>query len=324
MNLIRRRLETLFSLGVFVIAIVLLARVPGYAEPYTVIALITILMYVILTLSWSIFSGPTHYISLATAAFFGVGIYVSAVIWRDYALPVTVAAGGLASFGLALVIGLLTLRLKGIYFILFTFGVSALVRHSLTWWETHKSRTVGRYVFGPDPQTIYYYLLGIAALTLLTAYIIRHSRFGLALKSIGENEEAAAHIGINVTLVKVLGFAISAIFMGATGAIMANRLTYIDPTIAFNPLISFLPVVMAIFGGTSRLLGPIVGAAAFTILREYLITEYPYYYMLAMGTTLIVVILYLPDGLFGLVDRVIHRLNRMPQVRRVLARLPEL
>lgn len=105
---------------------------------------------------------------------------------------------------------------------------------------------------------------------------------------------------------------------------MANRLTYIDPTIAFNPLISFLPVVMAIFGGTSRLLGPIVGAAAFTILREYLITEYPYYYMLAMGTTLIVVILYLPDGLFGLVDRVVHRLNRMPQVRRVLARLPEL
>src|SRR5690606_20276454 len=169
-----------------------------------------------------------------------------------------------------------------------------------------------------------YYLLVIGALTLLAAYVIRQSRFGWALRSIGENEEAAAHIGINVTLVKILGFAISAAFMGATGAITAYRIRYIDPAIAFDPLVSFLPVVMAIFGGTSRLWGPILGAVSFTVLRNYLITEYEEYYNLAMGTTLIVVILYVTDGLMCLVERGIRCINRVPQVRRFVARLPEI
>jgi branched-chain amino acid transport system permease protein len=192
----------------------------------------------------------------------------------------------------------------------------------LTWWEAHVTRTVGRYVFGgPDNETIYYYILAIALATFLTAYVVTHSRFGLALRSVGENEEAAAHIGINVTMMKVFGFAISAVFMGATGAVMANRWTYIDPTTAFNPLFSFLPVVMAIFGGTSRLWGPILGAAVFTLFREYLTTEYPYFYMLGMGVVLIIVILYLPNGLIGLVEKASHRLNRVAPLRKVLTKL---
>jgi branched-chain amino acid transport system permease protein len=321
MNLTKITLGKSISLASLIVVVVLLALAPRYAKPYTIISLINILMYVILTLNWAIFSGPTHYISLATAAFFGVGVYVSAVVGKDLPLIVIAGIGGLVSFLLAFLIGLLTLRLKGVYFILFTFGVSALIRHSLAWWEAHVSHTVGRYVFGgPNNQTIYYYILAIAVATLLTAYIVSQSKLGLALKSIGENEDAAAHIGINVTLVKIFTFAISAIFMGATGAIMANRWTYIDPTIAFNPLLSFLPVLMAILGGASRLYGPILGAVVFTILREYLITQYPYYYMLLMGAVLIIVIMYLPDGLVGLVDKAIYRLNRITGVQKVLAR----
>jgi branched-chain amino acid transport system permease protein len=305
-----------------IFSFILLARQPDVAEPYRIIALINVLMFVTLTLSWSIFSGPTHYISLASAGFFGVGVYTSAVIGKDYPLYAVAAVGGTISFSLALLIGLLTLRLKGVYFILFTFGVSALIRHSVAWYEAHEAHTVGRYVFGgPKDVTIYYYVLGITALTLLTAYLIQHSKFGLALRSVGENEQAAAHIGINTTLVKVLAFAISAIFMGATGAVMAYRWTYIDPVIAFNPLISFLPVVMAIFGGTSRLIGPILGAAVFTVLREYLITEYPYYYMLLMGSILIIAIMFLPEGLSGLLDKAAQRLGRVWGFRQVVHRL---
>ena len=220
--------------------------------------------------------------------------------------------GGLVSFVLAFLIGLLTLRLRGIYFILFTFGVSALLRHSILWWETHVTLTVGRWVLSPGTGTVYYYVLIIFGLTLLTTYFIRQSKFGLALQSIGENEAAAAHIGINVTLLKTVTFAISALFMGATGAIMATRWTYIDPLIAFNPLISFLPVLMAIFGGTSRLIGPILGATIFTVLQETLVTEYPYYYMLLFGITLIVVILFLPNGIVGLVEKGRQRMSWLP------------
>jgi len=310
MDSVRIILKKPFYLGLLILSLILLAITPRFAQPYSIISMITILMYVTLTLSWTIFSGPTHYISLATATFFGVGVYVSAILGGTLPLVALAGLGGLVGFILALFIGLLTLRLKGIYFILFTFGASALLRHSILWWETHITGTVGRFVLSPGHTTAYYFILGIFAITLLTAYFISQSKFGLALKSIGENEEAAAHIGINVTLVKIVTFALSATFMGATGAVMATRWTYIDPVIAFNPLISFLPVLMAIFGGTGRLLGPILGAAIFTILQEFLITQYPYYFMLLMGTTLILVILFLPNGLAGLTDEGMHRFNQ--------------
>ena len=145
--------------------------------------------------------------------------------------------------------------------------------------------------------------MAIFVLALLVAYFIRSSKFGMALRSIGENEEAAMHIGINVTILKTFTFAVSAFFMGAAGAIMATRWTYIDPKMAFNPLFSFMPVLMAIFGGIGHLSGPIIGAALFAYLEELLITKFPYYYMLLFGIILIAVILFLPNGLVGLIRK---------------------
>jgi branched-chain amino acid transport system permease protein len=146
-------------------------------------------------------------------------------------------------------------------------------------------------------------MLVIFIAAMLTAYLIKRSRYGLALQSIGENEDASIHIGINVVILKTIAFAVSAFFMGAAGAIMATRWTYIDPSIAFNTLFSFMPVLMAIFGGISRLYGPILGAAIFSLLEEVLITEFPYYYMLIFGIILMAVILFLPNGLVGLIKK---------------------
>jgi len=293
----------LFFLGMVFLILLLLATIPFYVQPYPVISLTSIIMYIIITVSWAIFSGPTRYISLASAAFFGVGVYTSAILGKALPLPVVIVIGGLVSFTLALFIGLLTLRLRGMYFIIFTFGISELIRHSLLWWEANITGTVGRWVIGVDHTTVYYFMLVISVMALLTAYLIRRSKFGLALQSIGENEEAAAHIGINVTILKTISFAISALFMGATGAIMATRWTYIDPKIAFNPLFSFMPVLMAIFGGIGQLYGPVLGAAILTYIEEVLITEFPYYYMILFGIILVAVILFLPNGLVGLIKK---------------------
>jgi branched-chain amino acid transport system permease protein len=292
-----------FLPGLFLFILILLTTMPLYVQPYVVILLTTVIMYVVLTLSWSIFSGPTRYISLASAAFFGVGVYVSAMLGQALPMPVVIAVGGLVSFILALFIGLLTLRLRGMYFIIFTFGVSELIRHFLLWWETNFTGTVGRWVVAVDHTTVYYVMLVIFMMATLTAYLIRRSKFGLALQSIGEYEEAAVHIGINATVLKTTAFAVSAFFMGAAGAIMATRWTYIDPQIAFNPLFSFMPVLMAIFGGIGQLYGPILGAAIFALLEEVLITEFPYYYMLLFGIILIAVILFLPRGLVGWIQK---------------------
>lgn len=304
----RTNLRRMWPLGLILILLVLLAIFPLYAPTYIVILVTSILMYIVLTMSWALFSAPTGYISLATAAFFGVGIYTSAVLGTRLPLPAVILAGGLISFCLALLIGALTLRLRGIYFAMFTFGLVELIKNFWLWYEIRFTGTRGRFVILVDNTTIYYVMLIILVLLLLATYLIRRSRFGLALRSIGECEEAAAHIGVHVNALKTVTFAISAIFMGAAGAIMATRWTYVDPYIAFNPLYSFMSVLMAIFGGIGQSYGPILGAAIFAYLEEILITRFPYYYMLIFGIVLTVTVLYLPDGLVGLVMKIRKRM----------------
>jgi branched-chain amino acid transport system permease protein len=218
-------------------------------------------------------------------------------------LFVMVLISGLASAVMALMVGSLTLRLKGVYFTIFTFGLLELIKYLLLWYEVTFTGTRGRFVVVVDRNTIYFYMLAIMVMTLLTAYLIRRSKYGLALQSIGEQEEAAEHIGINVTLVKVTTFAISAFFMGAAGAVIATRWTYVDPYIAFNMNYSFTPVLMAIFGGIGQLGGSVLGAILFAYLEQILLTKFPYYYMLLFGTVMVVSVVYLPNGLTGLIQK---------------------
>jgi branched-chain amino acid transport system permease protein len=218
--------------------------------------------------------------------------------------------GGLISSCLAALVGMLTLRLKGIYFVMFTFGLVELLLNFVLWWEFTITGTTGRVVPPMSNTTVYYVMLFILVTLVLTVFFIRRSRYWLALEGIGENQEATAHIGVNVTALKVIIYAVSALFMGAAGALIATRWTYIDPKIAFNPLISFLPVLMAIFGGIRPLYGPIIGAAFFTYLEEFLITSFPYHYMLIFGVIMVVAILYMPNGLVGLAGQLWNRLWR--------------
>ena len=302
----RTRGTTLKSLGgpvLLGLALVLLASLTLYASAYTVILITSILMYVVLAMSWAMFSGPTGYISLAPAAFFGMGIYTAAVLGLKLPLAFVILLAGLGSFCLALLVGALTLRLKGIYFVIFTIGLVELIKNLVLWYEVTFTGTRGRFVVPVDNNTVYYVMLAILVLLLLTAYLIRRSRFGLALQSIGADELAAAHMGVNVNPLKTIVFAVSAAFMGAAGAIMATRWSYVDPYIAFNPLFSFMAVLMAIFGGLGQFYGPILGAVTIAYLEETLITRFPYHYMLIFGIVLVATILYLPGGVVGLAPK---------------------
>jgi len=302
MNLSRLEFRKLWVPGSLLVILILMSTLSLYASTYTVILITSILMYINLTVSWVIFSAPTRYISLAPAAFFGVGIYTSATLGTELPLVLVILIGALLSSCLALLIGALTLRLKGIYFTVFTFGLVELIKHLLLWYEIKFTGTRGRFVILVDNNTIYHTMLIILVVLLITAYLIRRSKYGLALWSIGEFEDAAAHSGVNVNALKTITFAISASFMGATGAIMATRWTYVDPYIAFKTLYSFMVVLMAAFGGMGQLYGPVVGAAIFAYLEEVLITKFPYYYMLTFGLILLIVILFIPDGLVGVIQ----------------------
>lgn len=284
---------------------ILLVGLPAYvpSSSYTIILVTNILMYVVMALSWAIFSGPTGYISLAPAAFFGVGVYASAMFSESLPLPLVIFIGGLASFVLAYLVGSATLRLRGMYFTMFTFGLVELVRNLVHWWEVNITGTVGRLIISEEPMTVFYGMVAIFFAVLLASYLIKRSRFGLALRSIGESEEAAAHTGVNVNRVKAVTFGVSAFFMGLAGATMCMRWSYIDPTTAFSIQYSFMPVLMAIFGGMGHLYAPVLGATMFSLLEELLTTKFPYYYMLIFGLTMIIVIVFMPYGLEGVVEK---------------------
>jgi branched-chain amino acid transport system permease protein len=299
----------IFSLAALVVIFVVLSLVPTMTQGYWVTLLTDILRYAILTVGWVIFSGPTGYMSLATAAFYGLGFYVAAVLNGPLPFAVVIIAAGVAAFVVALGIGALTLRLRGVYFTIFTFAVVLLVNNVVLEIERLVTGTRGRFVETESTAIAYYAMFAVAVLTVLVAVLLKRSRYGLALQSIGEYEEAAAHSGINVVRTKVLIFAASAVFMGMAGAIIATQRTYIDPGIAFNMNTSFLPVLMAMFGGMGNLVGPVIGAAVFTYLGDFLLTRFPDLYMLIFGVVLILAITFMPNGILGLAQRVWRKIR---------------
>jgi branched-chain amino acid transport system permease protein len=299
----------IISLAALVVIFVVLSLVPTITQGYWVTLLTDILRYAILTVGWVIFSGPTGYMSLATAAFYGLGFYVAAVLNGPLPFAMVIIVAGVAAFVVALGIGALTLRLRGVYFTIFTFAVVLLVNNVVLEIERLVTGTRGRFVETVSTEIAYYAMFIVAVFTLVVAVLLKRSRYGLALQSIGEYEEAAAHSGINVVRTKVLIFAASAVFMGMAGAIIATQRTYIDPGIAFNMNTSFLPVLMAMFGGMGNLVGPVIGAAVFTYLGDFLLTRFPDLYMLIFGVVLILAITFMPNGILGLAQRVWRKIR---------------
>lgn len=290
-------------------ALAVLGASPSFTKPYATIMFGTIIMYIILSLSWNMFSGTTGYVSLATAAFFGVGVYVSAFFGNSLPLPMLMLVGGVFTFVLALLVGAITLRLKGVYFTIFTLGIVKLLEQLMLYLEITINKTRGRFVVSYSFTEVFYWLFALMVLVIAGSLFIKRTRFGKALQCIAEGEDAAMHIGINSTSVKVIAFAVSSFAVGAAGAAMATRWTYIDPYIAFNTNYSFLPVLMVIFGGKQHTFGPLIGAVLFAYIQEILITDFPYVYMLAFGIIMIVAILFMPNGILGVIENIVGKIK---------------
>jgi len=281
-----------------------LAAVPFVAAGYRLSFMINLLSFVVMATAWSLFSGTTRYISLATAAFFGLGAYMVAVLGEILPFPLLMLAVAGTSIAVALLVGLSTLRLSGMYFTIFTFGLAELIRQLTTWSEASFAHTIGRYIFlDPAADQIYWRLLGLTVLLFALGALLLRGRHGLALRAIGADETVARHCGIDTTRTKVAVFALSATFMALTGAIMAPRWTYIDPTIAFNALISFEVLIMALLGGIGRLWGPALGVVPMLLVAEFLSTRFPNHFIIVLGLCFMAIVYFIPMGLAGLLGR---------------------
>ncbi len=299
---IRYRRATV-AIGTIVLLVAVLAAAPWLLSDYQLSLMVNVMGYLVLTIAWAQFSGTTRLVSLATAAFFGVGMYTVAMLVKVLPLYATFAVAIGAGAVLALIVGVLTLRISGIFFIIFGFGLSEMIRELMVWWEINQTHTMGRYVYVPfDTTMIYEHLLALAVIVFAVGWQLRRTRLGLALLVIGEDETVARQVGINVPFAKVTIFIVSAMFMSLTGALMAPRFGFINPNFAFNPLVSFVVVIMALLGGLQRLWGPVLGVIPLIILSELLQTEFPFWYSVLLGLVFMVIVYFLPRGVTGLIE----------------------
>jgi branched-chain amino acid transport system permease protein len=293
----------MIRLAIALIGLVALAVVPLFVSEYELGLMIGMATYVALASAWALFSGQTNYISLATVAFYGTGAYTVAVLNESLPYPAVLLCAGLIGAAMALLVGLSTLRLSGIYFVIFTFGLAELVRQLITWYEVSITGTLGRYIFlDLTARDIYWQMLALAAIAIgLTAWINR-TRLGLALRAIGDDEVVAAHSGIHLARTKLIAFTLSATLITLVGAVASPRWVYVEPLIVFNPTVSFLTVIMALLGGANRLWGPLVGAIPLFLLFEWLSVNFPDTYPIFLGLMFIAVVFVLPNGVLAGLD----------------------
>ncbi|MFH1116901.1 MAG: branched-chain amino acid ABC transporter permease [Pseudomonadota bacterium] len=289
--------------------LLILGAFPWFGPPvYFISFLFTVFLYVTLATSWSFIGGYAGYLSFGHVAFFGIGAYSTAMMFKILNLspPATILSSipaGLIAAVIAVLVGYPCLRLRGPYFAVITMCFAFVVQLAVQNLD---------FLGGPDglwlksmdlpigiSRSIFYELmLALMVISLGVSIRINHSRFGAGLRAIKEDEEVAGTMAINAPLLKMKAFALSAFFPGAAGGIYAYYLTYIHADIVFEVNISILIVLMALFGGGGSWLGPLIGATSLTFINEGLSTFVKAELArIIYGSLFIVVIIFMPDGL---------------------------
>jgi len=274
-----------------------------YLRSFTMFAM----MYVVLALSWNIISGFTGYTSFGHVAFYGIGAYACAILVADYSWPwmPTLAVGATVASAVALAIGYPVLRLKGPYFAIAMLGMAEGTRVVATVWDGLTHGGVGiSFPSIENSMSTYYAMLVVMLLTIVVSYAVGHSRLGIRLNAIREDEVAAEALGIDVTRYKLAAFALSAAFPAAAGGIQAYKVLYIEPQGVFFVQITIAMALMSMLGGKGTVIGPIVGAVLLYTAQELTWVNFPTAHLIAYGIFIVIVARFIPRGIVGFaVDR---------------------
>lgn len=295
------RWKTALPLAVLCAFLLLFPKLVG---SYFLHLTVSAFLAMILASSWDILA-RTGQVSVGQAGLFGIGAYSSALLYREFALPPVLGmlAGALIATVVSILLGYLTLRLRGIYFSITTIafaealGVVWLMTPGLTGGAMGVSTPP---LFGGDRVLAYYLILAVLGAVLSVVWLIEHSRLNFAFTAIRENEDVANVLGIDPTRYKVLAFMISAFFTGFAGGFYSHYNTYIIPYEVFNLGISIACLVMPIFGGLYTIAGPVIGTVLIKTIEEYLRVTFSYGHQIAYGLILVLVVLFMPEGLLGI------------------------
>ncbi len=317
-----------------------LSLLPPFLDQFQVSLAILILYWAFLGNAWNIMGGYAGQFSFGHAMFYGIGAYASTVLLVDYLVSpwVGMLAGAALAALFGLVMGYLLFRfgIRGHFFALGTFAVAEMMRLLATEAEfintsigIHiplvRGDSWARLQFEESVANYYYVILGLLVLSLAITILIVNTKLGYYFQAIREDEDAAAALGVNVLRYKVISVAVSAALTALGGSFFAQYFLFVDPSIAFGVSVSVQILLRPIVGGVGTIWGPLVGALLLTPLAEFtrtLVRTPPPYLgfiegragvdVMLFGLILIVVVLFLPDGLVGTGKRVWSRLTGSP------------
>jgi branched-chain amino acid transport system permease protein len=304
----KKQILVIALLVLVVIALVLLPIV--IKKDSTINLAILVLLYLTMASSWNILGGYTGQTNLGHAAFFGIGSLATRLLWiSGFPFVPSFLLGGIAAVALALIIGIPAFKLKGVYFAIGTLALAQILNITVgnIWPEMSYNPAISNYLLAPR----YYLFLGLAILTIGSAYILVNSRWGLGMMAVREGEDAAESLGISSLKHKLLALSVSAFFTGLVGGAFAYYHVSYYLNMPFGAEWTFDPMMMAYIGGKGTIIGPIIGSLFFVLIKQLLVWNVGEYHLIIFGTLFILVVLFLPGGLIEVWNRLQPVLRRI-------------
>lgn len=293
----------------FVIVVLFLVSLPLWIGDYWLRIWTGVAMWAGLAASWNIIGGYAGYISFGQVAFFGIGAYSTALLMQpalDWNFFLTLPVGAVAAGLFALVVGWPTLRLRGAYFAIATWAMAEALAQ-ITTAVDFTGGSFGLSTPGNPSTSFFYYTMMIAAVViyLLVWLLLERSRFGYRVKAVRDNEMAAQSMGINTTTVKLQAFVLSAALPAVLGGVDAYWITFINPHSVLAGNITDQMVVMALVGGLGHPWGPALGATGLYMISTWLNAKFgsTTAYIAMIGMLVAIIVLFLPDGIVGLLPQ---------------------
>jgi ABC-type branched-subunit amino acid transport system permease subunit len=295
---IKKTLTTMKFLMVLALAMVLGLLPLIVTSDYLINIFILTFLYITITQSWNILGGYTGQISIGQSAFFGIGALSTRLLWMS-GVPIVVSllAGGISAALLAALIGLPSLRLRGVYFAIGTLGlaiITGVIVHNIF---PGVSFLPAKYLDSFTLTPRYYVAFVVTLVTIAAAYFLVNSRLGIGMLAVKEDEAAAASTGVNTFKCRVLALAVSTFLAGLAGGVYAFYSAVYYYFVPFELIWSFEPVLIAIIGGAGTIVGPVWGAVAYVALKELFAVTIGQFSVPIFGALFIITIISLPGGL---------------------------
>ncbi len=294
------------------VLLVLLALVPMVIKKESTINLIILIfLYITLASSWNILGGFAGQTSLGHAAFFGLGALVSRLLWiAGFPMLLSFLTGGLLAVAFALLIGAPAFRLKGVYFAIGTLALAQILNVTVGNLFPEIAALPVDELIAYQLTPRYYLFLGLALIVVAVSYLLVNSKFGLGMMAVREEENAAESLGIDALRHKLIALVLSAFFTGLAGGAFAFYHVSYYFQFPFTPVWSLDMLTMVYIGGTGTIVGPIIGAIFFVVMKEFLVLHVGEYHLIVFGVLFVLVVLFLPGGIVSAWKKIKNAINR--------------